>query len=181
MRAKQVLQKRKQEQIERVKATHRAADTVIATHFAKELEQLAPYGRLTVAYALMMLGYNTLRQYLQPPKAEQNFAFWGAFAMNDKKTASMVAAVAEDYRVLADPARFQHMRRSSHDIILKHFSKRQTLGCSTTDAAYALIVLAYKLIRQDQPETAAKKIFTLLTPFAIKEVDAARARRAKLH
>ena len=181
MRAKQVLQRRSQEQIDSIKATHRAADTVIAAHFAGDLEQLAPYGRLTVAYALIMLGYNTLRQYLQPARAERNFAFWVGLAINDKTTTTTVVTVAEDYGVLADPARFQHMRRAGHGIILKHFSKQRILGCSLTDAAYALIVLAWKLIRQDQPEISAKKIFALLTTFAIKEVDASRARRAKLH
>lgn len=181
MRTQKMLDKIRQQKIERVKATMNAADGVISAHFAGHLKQLAHHGRLSTAYALMMLGYNVLRQYLEPDAAQQNFISWCRLAVSDTTTKSTVSAAPEDYSALTDAKRFGVLRKAAQDIVFEHFAKQCSVSCSRTEAAYALIVLAFKLIRQDQPDRTAKAIFDFLRPFVIKQVDASRTRHLMLN
>lgn len=174
--------KPEQDNLERMKVVQQSAEGIIVAHFSDTLRKLAPYGGVTAAYALIMLGYFALRQFLPAPKAQQDFKLWSGLAIQDKVTKSHVASkIPQDYRFLADPRRIVLISRAAQDFLRKHIPKRRFEGCSHVQGAYAMIVLAYNTLRRELDDVPAARVFDVLAPFAMRDIDAARERQLKLH
>lgn len=182
MRARLKPKKLQQDNLDRMKAVQQSAEGIIAAHLSDTLTNLAPYGGVTAAYALIMLGYYALRQFLPAPKAKQDFKLWSALAIQDKVTKSHVATkIPHDYRFLADPRRIVLISRAAQDFLGKHFQKRRCENCSNVQGAYAMIVLAYNTLRRELDAVPAARVFDILAPYAMRDIDAARERLSKLH
>jgi len=183
MRARPKSKKPQQDNLERMKDIHQSAERIIAAHLSEALKKLAPYGTVAAAYALIKMGYFALCQYLPKQAARDEFKSWAALAKQDRVTKSFVASRApQDYRFLADTRRVVLISRAADDFVRNHFPRCSFDGCSNTQAAYTMIVLAYKSLRHELGADApAAKVFDILAHHALFDLDTTRERRAKLH
>ena len=161
-----------------MKAVLQSADAVIAAHFSAPFRTLPASGGLVAAYALITLAYYALRQTMSEQKATQQFKMWAGLAKKDTVTKSFVTSrQKQDYRFSCDPCQIVVIRNAARDFIEKHVPQRQIEGCSAAEGAYAMIVLAYKTLRQDLRTNLAEKILDRLAWSARRDVDAERERR----
>jgi hypothetical protein len=183
MHARPKLKNVEQQNLEQMKAVQQSVEGIVAAHLSETLKNLAPYGSIAAAYALIKMGYFALREYLPKQRAHEDFKTWSAFAKQDKVTKSFVASkIPQDYRFLADPRRVVLISRAADDFVRNHFPRHSFDGCSKTQAAYTMIVLAYKTLRHELGSDApAAKVFDVLAHHALFDLDFSRERRAKLH
>jgi|SRR5581483_6123411 len=173
--------KLQRENLERMRAVQQSAQGIITAQLTDDLAAMAAYGGIAASYALIMLGYNALRQYLAAPQARHDFMAWAALAKQDRVTTSFVAnEVPQDYRILSDGRRMQFVRKTAREILAKRLASKIS-GCSLTQGAYVAIVLAYKTLRQDLNEAAATKALDSLALYALHDVEGGRTRYSKLH
>lgn len=163
-----------QETFKRIKAVQAAAPEVIETHFTGVVKALSAYGRVEAAYVLLMLAFNAIRQHLPPEQARHDFNVWTHFAKLDKLTSAFVPARPTPM-VLSDPKAIDALRTSACGIIVRHGFKRPITGHTRTAAAYALIVLAFGTLCQDQTHARARRILDILGRLAAQDAELARA------
>jgi hypothetical protein len=159
----------------RIKAVQAAAPTVIETQLASIVEALSGYGRIEAAYVLLMLAFSAIRQHLSAEKARHDFKVWTHFAKLDKLTSASVPARPEII-ALSDPKAINALRTSACGILLRHMLKCPITGYTRTQAAYALIVLAFGTLCRDEPHVRARRTFDILAPLAVEDAELAQAK-----